>query len=340
MEEKRRDAAPPATRFATADSTASEPTSTHHRAGSVREEINRCYELINRLGRGVVYLGSSRMGPGHSHYVQAQELSKEARLPFWLPYDEKLLPCLRIANLLDCTSWSGAGPGLMNAVTQGALQAGKPVGRFKIGKEAGEWTASNYHPYLPSENYLTCRFFSAMKHGLVDVVVRNNSLDKTVVVALLQSSIIIVYFDSYIVVGHSRSSFVRRKACNMGSETPPDALSPSSTTCKQGFIGSKDLRWREVEKAIPLKKRRGDFDNNMEENISDSNRKKTNKIQSRSSRTKMTKMNMAWEQDDDEIIKDEEKEVEEEVVAVDEEGLIHGYFLSIWDDALLLPSTL
>ncbi|RYR39976.1 hypothetical protein Ahy_A09g045623 isoform B [Arachis hypogaea] len=25
-----------------------------------------------------------------------------------------------------------------------------------------------------------------------------------------------------------------RKACNMGSETPPDALSPSSTTCKQG----------------------------------------------------------------------------------------------------------
>ncbi|XP_020960122.1 uncharacterized protein LOC107648321 isoform X3 [Arachis ipaensis] len=229
----------------------------------VREEINRCYELINRLGRGVVYLGSSRMGPGHSHYVQAQELSKE------------------IANLLDCTSWSGAGPGLMNAVTQGALQAGKPVGRFKIGKEAGEWTASNYHPYLPSENYLTCR-----------------------------------------------------KACNMGSETPPDALSPSSTTCKQ------DLRWREVEKAIPLKKRRGDFDNNMEENISDSNRKKTNKIQSRSSRTKMTKMNMAWEQDDDEIIKDEEKEVEEEVVAVDEEGLIHGYFLSIWDDALLLPSTL
>ncbi|MED6165457.1 hypothetical protein PIB30_099731 [Stylosanthes scabra] len=132
----------------------------------VREEIKRCYELINRLGRGVVYLGSSRMGPGHSHYVQAQELSKE------------------ISNLLDCTSWSGAGPGLMDAVTQGALQAGKPVGGFKIGKEAGEWTASNYHPYLPSENYLTCRFFSARKHGLVDVVVRNNPLDKTAVVAL------------------------------------------------------------------------------------------------------------------------------------------------------------
>ncbi|KAL1324480.1 uncharacterized protein LOC107629589 [Arachis ipaensis] len=87
---------------------------------------------------------------------------------------------------------------------------------------------------------------------------------------------------------------------------------------------TQDLRWREVKKAIPLKKRRGEFDNNMEENISDSNRKKTNKIQSRSSRTKTTKMNMAWEQDEDAIIKDEEKEAEEEVVAVDEEeGLIH-----------------
>ncbi|MCI27219.1 carboxy-lyase, partial [Trifolium medium] len=50
-----------------------------------------------------------------------------------------------------------AGPGLMDAVTQGALVAGKPVGRFKIGKEAAEWTSSNFHPYLPSENYLTCR---------------------------------------------------------------------------------------------------------------------------------------------------------------------------------------
>ncbi|KAJ1380393.1 LOG family [Sesbania bispinosa] len=135
-------------------------------ANEVREEIKQCYELINRLGRGVVYLGSSRMGPGHSHYVQAQELAKE------------------IANLLDCTTWSGAGPGLMDAVTQGAMLAGKPVGGFKIGKEAGEWTASNFHPYLPSENYLTCRFFSARKHGLVDAVVRNDSFDKTAVVAL------------------------------------------------------------------------------------------------------------------------------------------------------------
>ncbi|XP_052178826.1 probable cytokinin riboside 5'-monophosphate phosphoribohydrolase LOGL10 [Diospyros lotus] len=132
----------------------------------VKEEIKQCYELIHRLGRGVVYLGSSRMGPTHPHYLQALELGRE------------------IASLLDCTSWTGAGPGLMDAAIKGALQAGKPVGGFKIGKEAGDWTSSNHHPYLPSETYLTCRFFSARKHGLVDAAVRNKKSDRTAVVAL------------------------------------------------------------------------------------------------------------------------------------------------------------
>ncbi|XP_043688745.1 probable cytokinin riboside 5'-monophosphate phosphoribohydrolase LOGL10 isoform X1 [Telopea speciosissima] len=135
-------------------------------ANEVRKEIERCYELIQKLGRGVVYLGSSRMGPDHPHYVQAMELGRE------------------IASLLDCTSWTGAGPGLMDAVTKGALEAGKLVGGFKISREAGEWTATNFHPYLPSETYLTCRFFSARKHGLVDAAVRNTAADRTAVVAL------------------------------------------------------------------------------------------------------------------------------------------------------------
>lgn len=132
----------------------------------VKKEIEQCYELIRRLGRGVVYLGSSRMGPEHPHYIKTLELARE------------------VASLLDCASWSGAGPGLMDATIQGALQAGKPVGGFKIGKEAGEWTATNYHSYLPSEFYLTCRFFSARKHGLVDAVVRSSSSERTAVVAL------------------------------------------------------------------------------------------------------------------------------------------------------------
>lgn len=132
----------------------------------VNKEIQRCYQLINRLGRGVVYLGSSRLGGDHPHYNQTLELARE------------------IANLLDCTSWSGVGPGLMDAVTQGALEAGKAVGGFKIAKEAGEWTATNFHPYLPSDTYLTCRFFSARKHGLVDAAVRASNSDRTAVVAL------------------------------------------------------------------------------------------------------------------------------------------------------------
>lgn len=132
----------------------------------VRKEIDKCYELIHRLGRGVVYLGSSRMGSNHPHYLQTFKLGKQ------------------IAELLDCTSWTGAGPGLMDAATKGALEVGKSVGGFKIGKEAGEWTTTNYHPYLPSETYLTCRFFSSRKHGLVDAAMRNRSSDRTAVIAL------------------------------------------------------------------------------------------------------------------------------------------------------------
>ena len=40
---------------------------------------------------------------------------------------------------------------------KGALQVAKPAGRLKIGKEAVEGTASNFHLCLPSETYLTCR---------------------------------------------------------------------------------------------------------------------------------------------------------------------------------------
>ncbi|KAG5521814.1 hypothetical protein RHGRI_034141 [Rhododendron griersonianum] len=40
---------------------------------------------------------------------------------------------------------------LMDSAAKGALQAEKPASRFKIGKEANEWTATNFHPYLPWE---------------------------------------------------------------------------------------------------------------------------------------------------------------------------------------------
>ncbi|PKA52183.1 hypothetical protein AXF42_Ash014120 [Apostasia shenzhenica] len=131
----------------------------------VRKEIQDCYDLIQKLGRGVIYLGSSRINDEHQHYSKALELARD------------------VAKLLECTTWTGAGPGLMDAAIKGALEAGKPVGGFKIAKESGEWTSSNFHPYLPPDTYLTCRFFSARKHGLVDAAVRNTPSDMTAVVA-------------------------------------------------------------------------------------------------------------------------------------------------------------
>lgn len=119
-----------------------------------------------RLGRGVIYIGSARPQRNHPHYIQSLELSRE------------------VAKLLGCTTWTGAGPGLMDAVIKGALQAGKPVGGFKIEKEAGQWTSTGSHPYLPPNTYLTCRFFSARKHGFVDAAVRNNSSERTAVISL------------------------------------------------------------------------------------------------------------------------------------------------------------
>ncbi|KAK6934534.1 hypothetical protein RJ641_034689 [Dillenia turbinata] len=47
------------------------------------------------------------MGPDHPHYSQTSELEER-----------------QTADHLNCTTWSGAGPGLMDAATKGALQAG------------------------------------------------------------------------------------------------------------------------------------------------------------------------------------------------------------------------
>lgn len=85
-------------------------------------------------------------------YVEHWVLTAEAELT--------VLSSKQIAQLLDCTTWTGAGPGLMDAAIKGALEADKPIGGFKIAKEAGEWTTSNFHPYLPPETYLTCRYLN------------------------------------------------------------------------------------------------------------------------------------------------------------------------------------
>ncbi|KAG0488539.1 hypothetical protein HPP92_007099 [Vanilla planifolia] len=136
----------------------------------VRKEMQNCYELIQRLGRGVVYFGSSRLNDDHPHFLQAIEFARD------------------VAKLLECTTWTGAGPGLMDAAIKGALEARMPVGGLKIAMEASEGVSSNQHPYLPSEKYLTCRFISARKYGLANAVARNEPSDMTAVVAFPAAS--------------------------------------------------------------------------------------------------------------------------------------------------------
>lgn len=131
------------------------------------EEMSACYELVEKYGRGAVYLGSSRVDEMHPHYIASRELARD------------------VAREFGCTTWSGIGPGLMDAVTRGALDANAAVSGFMILLEAGgKRQESRIHPYLPAGSYLTTSFFSARKHGLVDAGVRVSALDRTAFFAL------------------------------------------------------------------------------------------------------------------------------------------------------------
>ena len=72
-------------------------------ASAVQKEMLEAYALIERLGRGVVYYGSARLKSSSVHWDRAQTLGRD------------------VAKLLGCTTWSGGGPGMMEAATLGAL---------------------------------------------------------------------------------------------------------------------------------------------------------------------------------------------------------------------------
>jgi predicted Rossmann-fold nucleotide-binding protein len=135
---------------------------------AVAAEMRACFSVVQRMGRGAVYLGSARVPEDHPHFGEARALARD------------------VAATYDVTTWSGLGAGMMEAVTQGGMDAGKPVAGFMILLEAGggEQQASRKHPYLPDTNYHTASFFSARKHGLVDAGVRVKETDRTVFVAL------------------------------------------------------------------------------------------------------------------------------------------------------------
>eukprot|EP00192_Tetraselmis_astigmatica_P013708 CAMPEP_0117659726 /NCGR_PEP_ID=MMETSP0804-20121206/6586_1 /TAXON_ID=1074897 /ORGANISM="Tetraselmis astigmatica, Strain CCMP880" /LENGTH=321 /DNA_ID=CAMNT_0005466403 /DNA_START=29 /DNA_END=990 /DNA_ORIENTATION=+ len=139
-------------------------------ADVVRDEMLECFKIVDRMRPGVVYFGSARIPEDHPHFQQAKDLSKE------------------VAQLLGgATTWSGLGGGMMEAVSQGALEAGAPAAGFKIFREGGRWVGldgSWEHPYLPRENSVTCEFFSARKHGLAEAASRRAVSDRTAVVVL------------------------------------------------------------------------------------------------------------------------------------------------------------
>ena len=88
---------------------------------AIAEEVATAYGVVEANGRGAVYLGSSRIGRGEKQYEASKELARE------------------VGTLLGCTTWSGIGPGLMDAVTMGGLMAnGRASGACGIDEDDDE----------------------------------------------------------------------------------------------------------------------------------------------------------------------------------------------------------
>lgn len=120
-------------------------------ARKVAQEMLECYRIIEKVGRGVVYLGSARTRPGEEEYELARELGAE------------------IENLLHIPAWSGAGPGAMEAPLRGAKEAGGMVGGIKI-ILSHEQTMfeQKINAALDDTDVAQCDKFAPRKIGLVD----------------------------------------------------------------------------------------------------------------------------------------------------------------------------
>ncbi|MBI3336900.1 LOG family protein [Candidatus Peregrinibacteria bacterium] len=131
------------------------------------KEILDAYNLIERLGRGIVYFGSSKTEPGETYYELTKQLGREIYL------------------LLGSTSWSGAGPGQMEAALKGAKEAGGKIGGIKIllDKNTSQ-KEENPSPILPPECIASCNYFGPRKIGLVDAGVRMTKEDKSAYIFL------------------------------------------------------------------------------------------------------------------------------------------------------------
>lgn len=102
------------------------------------------------LGAGVVYYGSARLKADSPHFVMSRELGR------------------LVSTLLGSPTWTGGGPGMMEAASLGAMDAGKAVGGIRIEREAGTKVRSAAQSYLKPECQVFCKFLSPRKVALVD----------------------------------------------------------------------------------------------------------------------------------------------------------------------------
>ena len=89
-----------------------------------------------------------------------------------------------VSELLGTPAWTGGGPGMMEAASLGAMDAGKPVAGIRIEREAGTKVRSAAQSYLEPEKTAFCKFLSPRKVALVDAGVRKSAEDRTAYVFL------------------------------------------------------------------------------------------------------------------------------------------------------------
>lgn len=139
---------------------AAEEHAGHRRtAREIYQELNAGFALVELRGRGIVYFGSARTEPGEPFYEQARELGRET------------------FKLLGSTSWSGAGPGQMQAALEGAKEAGGEIAGIKI--RLDERQARNEQKISPVFNSLddveVCDHFDPRVASLTDAGWPENS---------------------------------------------------------------------------------------------------------------------------------------------------------------------
>jgi len=134
-------------------------------ANKMKNEILNAYELIEKLGRGLVFFGSARTEEGDEYYEATRELGREASL------------------LLGSTIWTGAGPGQMEAPLFGAKEVGGKVGGIKIRLDQQEsHFEQEINPALAEGECITCDYFGPRKIGLVDAAMRKKKSDHTAII--------------------------------------------------------------------------------------------------------------------------------------------------------------